>query len=62
MSKAFFPAAAVVAAALATHKLADKYYDTQLSDTLDTELAAAKSESQDLALKRILRTRGLEQP
>lgn len=62
MSKAFFPAAAVVAATLATFKLADKHFDTQLGSKLDNELATAKSESQDLALKRILRTRGLEQP
>ena len=55
------PTLAVIASILAATKLADKYYDTKLGNTLDKELATAKAQSQDLALDRILRNRGLQE-
>ena len=61
MALGALPPMAALAAMLASFKLADKTYDTALGNKLDKELSAAKSESQDLALKRILRNRGLEQ-
>jgi len=55
------PALAALVSILATTKLADKYYDNKLGQTLDKELGAAKAQSQDLALDRILRNRGLQE-
>lgn len=56
------PPLAALAAMMASFKLADKTFDLSLGKRLDKELAQARSESQDLALNRVLRTRGLEQP
>ena len=55
------PPVAVLASILAATKLADKYYDNKLGKTLDKELSAAKAQSQDIALDRILSNRGLQE-
>lgn len=46
-----------LAALMASFKLADKTFDEYLGIKLNKELAQARSESQDLALNRILRNR-----
>lgn len=53
------PPLAALAAMMASFKLADKTFDLSLGKRLDKELAQARSESQDIALNRVLRTRGL---
>ena len=61
MAVGAIPPVMALASILAATKLADKYYDTKLGKTLDRELNAAKAQSQDLALDRILRNRGLQE-
>lgn len=49
-----------LAAVITAFKMSDKHFDKAFGKKLDTELSQARTESQELALNRILTNRGLE--